>query len=186
MGDLRWLAVALCLSSAAWGAPDARELFQRGSKALEKGDDLEAVADFQAAYDAQPAPSLLYWLGEAHYKAGHSAKAEELFKQYLAKLPDGPKKAEAQARLDELKPAGKPARRKVSLGEISMAPSAPAKKPMQLGEVTLAPAKAPEAKPAEVKLAAKPAEVKAADTKPAAEAKSAAKPPETKPAVEAK
>lgn len=126
-GGLRAPVVCVALAFAAHAASDARELFQRGSKALERGDDLEAVADFDAAYAATPAPSLLYWMAEAHFKAGHSAKSEELFKRYLAEQPAGPKVAEAKARLEELKPGRK--HHKLALGEVTLAPARPAKAP---------------------------------------------------------
>lgn len=131
-------AALVLIGAAAAAAPDARALFQDGEKALHAGDELRAIADFEAAYAAQPAPSLLYWLGEAHFQAGHSARAEDLFRKYLKAMPAGPKAAEAKARLEELQPAPKaaPAKKtKMMLGEIEVKRK---RKAMQMEEVKLA------------------------------------------------
>ena len=128
----------MLIGAAAAAAPDARTLFQDGEKALQAGDDLRAVADFEAAYAAQPAPSLLYWLGEAHFQAGHSAKAEDFFRKYLKAMPQGPKAAEAKARLVELKPAAPAKKTRVTVGEIEVKRK---RKAMQMEEVKLAPAR---------------------------------------------
>lgn len=122
------LSAALAVAGSAMAAPDARALFQKGAAELAAGEDLKAVADFEAAYAAQPAPSLLYWLGEAHFQAGHSGKAEELFARYLKEMPDGPKVEAARGRLKELrpvKPAAKPRRRRMVTDEIALAPPPP-------------------------------------------------------------
>src|SRR5260370_6700439 len=118
----RWLLTFALLLPAPLLADDARELFQRGSKALSAGNAAEALAAFEAAYKAEPAPSLYFWIGEAHFALGHKARAARNYKLYLAKLPNGPNKAKAQARLEELKAPSvrKKSRRKVNLAEIDL------------------------------------------------------------------
>src|SRR4051812_18625828 len=94
------LAVALAAQAPA-AAPGPQELFQRGQDALDREDDLAAVDAFERAYKLKPSDALLYWMGEAHFQAGHSGQAEVLFKDYLKRLPGGPKAAEAKVRLGE-------------------------------------------------------------------------------------
>lgn len=106
------LLACLSLSSSPLLAADARALFQAGSTALAAGKADEAVTNFEAAYAAQPSPALLYWLGEAHRTAGHPAKAAGYYRRYLKTAPRGAKRADAKARLAELKKAAAPGKRK--------------------------------------------------------------------------
>ncbi|MGZ6142879.1 MAG: tetratricopeptide repeat protein [Myxococcales bacterium] len=123
------LLAAFALAAAAGAPLDARELFQRGSAELEKGDAAAAQADFDSAYASQPTPSLLYWRAEARYRSGQREPARKLFEEYLARMPQGPKVAEARARLEELKP-----RSKVSVGDPIVRRS-----PLKLDEMVLKP-----------------------------------------------
>src|SRR5258708_3838560 len=134
------LTFALLLPTPLFAA-DARELFQRGSKALVLGKGRQALAAFEAAYKADPTPSLYFWIGEAHRELGHKAKAAKYYRLYLAKLPNGPNKAEAQARLAELKapPERKQSRRKLNLAEVDLGRTAPSPPPKKL-ELPPAPA----------------------------------------------
>src|SRR4051812_11117418 len=103
MGGAFRAALVIFALAAAAAALDARELFQRGATALEKGDLPAAQADFDAAYDLQPAASLLYWKAEVRFRSGQRDAARTLFEEYIAKLPAGPQVAQAKARLGELK-----------------------------------------------------------------------------------
>lgn len=57
-----------------------------------------AQADFDAAYELQAAPSLLYWKAEARFRSGDRDQARRLFEEYLVKMPAGPQVAAAKAR----------------------------------------------------------------------------------------
>src|SRR5260370_2227471 len=96
------LILALMLAVQSFAA-DPHELYERGTRALAAGNARQALRDFTAAYKAQPASSLLFWIAEAHRELGHDERATRYYQQYLAQLPDGPKKAEAKARLAKLK-----------------------------------------------------------------------------------
>jgi len=102
MRTLLPLLVVAALASPQVSAADARALFQAGNKALSAGNADEAVKNFEAAYAAQPAPSLLFWLGEGYRAKGDSAKAKTFYEEYLKKMPNGPKVADARARLADL------------------------------------------------------------------------------------
>lgn len=123
------LFVLAILVSFSLAAADSREFFQRGTTALSAGKAEEAVTAFDAAYAAQPAPSLLFWLGEAHRAAGRDAKAAGYYRQYIAKLPSGPRVADARARLVELastSPArGKPKRMELEELDLKLPTTVP-------------------------------------------------------------
>src|SRR5712692_8627964 len=119
------LILGLLLPAQVFAA-DAHQLFETGVQALGAGNAGQALTAFEAAYKAQPAPSLLFWIGEAHRGLGHKERAAKYYRQYLDQLPDGPKSAEAKARLAELK-KGRPENRQLSLEEIDLTgPAGPA------------------------------------------------------------
>ena len=128
--------VALQLPAQAFAA-DSHQLFESGQKALVAGNADQALKAFEASYKAQPAPSLFFWIAEAHRALGHNASAVRYYRQYLRKLPDGPKRADARARLSELK-KGRAERDgnhgALSLDEIDLArhEGAPAAPPLEL------------------------------------------------------
>jgi hypothetical protein len=96
------LTLALLLSARVFAA-DAHALYERGVKALAEGKARQALTSFEAAYKAQPVPTLFFWIGEAHRALGHKERAASNYQRYLDELPYGSKKEEAQARLAELK-----------------------------------------------------------------------------------
>jgi len=198
------LAAALLFAAPARAvdsAAQARELFQKGSQALAARKSKEAIEIFEQAYRAGNSPSLLFYLGEAYRQAGNNAKAIEEYQLYLEKMPTGPKRAEAETYVAELKKVPAPAapaapadaaaaasaKRKVSLDDMDLAAApaaapAPAKakgeKKMELDDLDLA-EKKPEKKHHR--------ESKSADATPAAATPAAAAPaPATKVAVEEK
>ena len=169
------LPLMMLLVPAQVRAADARELFQSGSKALQAGKADEALKDFEEAYAAQPAPSLLFYIGEAHRALGHRAKAEQSYRKYIEAQPGGPKIAEAKKRFAELraqaaseeanapqtkaapesakkkrrrkKESGKPSLEAVDLDGGTPAPVLPAAEPAK--PIAAAPAPAPAPAPAE-------------------------------------
>jgi hypothetical protein len=139
-------AISLCLAlafsapaRAADPAAQARELFQKGVQALAGGRSQDAVDAFEGAYKSSHSPSMLFYLGEAHRQAGNGSKALEEYQAYVEKLPAGPKRAEADARIGELKksaaatpapaPAAAPAKRKMALDDMDLGAPAKAKEP---------------------------------------------------------
>lgn len=199
MRTLLPLLLLAAIASPPAFASDARALFQAGSKALSAGDADGAVKSFEAAYAAQPAPSLLFWLGEGYRARGDAARAKGFYEEYLKKMPGGPKAADAQARLLELqqqpaekKPARKSRRKKkgadgppaLALPGVEAKPAPAAALPDKPGALALlplsldtAPAAAPPP-PLPQPPAAKPAPTPA----PAAPAIAAAAPPPVPPA----
>jgi hypothetical protein len=87
----RWPAVGLLLAlvrpiNAA--EPEATELarqhFQRGYGAAQRGELDLAVTEFERAYAASPNPSVLFNLGQAYASAGRALEAVDTLERYLA------------------------------------------------------------------------------------------------------
>jgi hypothetical protein len=80
----------------------AREHYTKGKELYEAGSFAEALAEFQAAYDAKPHPTVLKSIAECKVQVGEIPAAIKLFEEYLAD-PASTKKEEVEARLAEVK-----------------------------------------------------------------------------------
>ena len=176
------LCVALAFAAparAADPAAQARELFQKGVQALAGSRSQEAIDSFEAAYKASNSPSMLFYLGEAYRQAGNRSKALEEYQSYVEKVPAGPKRAEADAHIGELKKA-------IAATPPPALTPPPAKRRMALDDMDLGvPAKAKEPAKEAAKEPAKPSKKLQLDdlelsNKPAAQAAIAAEPPKEK------
>jgi hypothetical protein len=65
------------------GHRQARALFQAGLGHAQQGDLLTALAEFEAAYRAQPHFSVLYNIAQARSTLGRPVEANDAFKRYL-------------------------------------------------------------------------------------------------------
>ena len=100
---MRWAVIALgallvCGGGRAW-ADDAAAAREHAQKAttfykLAKYDD--AIAEFEAAYEAKSDPALLYNIAQCHRLAGHDSEALRLYRNYLKDAPRGPYRAQAE------------------------------------------------------------------------------------------
>ncbi len=95
---LLWLASA----GAALAKPPATALerakvhYTEGLKAFGVQHFDAAALEFEAAYDAQPDPALLYNIAQANRLAGHLEKAMSFYRNYLRLLPDTSDRAEVE------------------------------------------------------------------------------------------
>jgi tetratricopeptide (TPR) repeat protein len=80
----------------------ARAHFTRGNSFFDLGRYDEAIAEYEAAYQAKNDPALLYNIAQAHRLAGHAAAALRLYKAYLARRPDAPNRREVEAKIATL------------------------------------------------------------------------------------
>jgi tetratricopeptide (TPR) repeat protein len=80
----------------------ARAHFIRGNSFFDLSRYDEAIAEYEAAYQAKNDPALLYNIAQAHRLAGHPAAALRLYKAYLARRPDAPNRREVEAKIDSL------------------------------------------------------------------------------------
>lgn len=69
--------------------PGAAKWLRLGQAALSRGNYKEAVDSFGHAEHARPVPAA-WWLGVAHWKAGHTAQAIQSFRKYAQYMPKVP------------------------------------------------------------------------------------------------
>lgn len=62
----------------------ARELFKQGVEAYGQGDYPKACAAFEAAYELVPERPLLFNIASCEMRMGHTPKACDLFRKYVA------------------------------------------------------------------------------------------------------
>ena len=101
--------VGIAFSSAAAYAQDdgeltaserrAREEYALGSQAFEAENYEEAAAHYQAAYDAQRLPLLLFNIGSAFDRAGQKRDAVTHYRAYLAAVPEAENRRYVESRL---------------------------------------------------------------------------------------
>ncbi len=118
----RWV-FAGALLAALWGAStpaiaqEATELerakasFKAGANAYAAGDYLAAIQALEAAYELTPLPAIAFSIAQAERKQYASKKEREhleravaLFRRYLEREPDGPRRNDARLALKELEP----------------------------------------------------------------------------------
>src|SRR4051812_20784404 len=98
-----FLAAALaCAPSLADEGPSAREHFRRGTNAFNLGHYLEAVKEYEAAYQVKEDPALLYNIGQAYRLAGEPRAAVRVYKSFVHQVPGAPQRAEVERRIEEL------------------------------------------------------------------------------------
>lgn len=114
---------AVALLAALWGvsapaaAQDASDLerakasFKAGANAYAAGDYLAAIQALDAAYELTPLPAIAFSIAQAERKQyaakkerEHLERAVALFRQYLEREPDGPRRNDARLALKELEP----------------------------------------------------------------------------------
>lgn len=113
------VALGLVLSRPVLAAdPDptaiARQHFERGYAAVQRGEVDVAVAEFERAYAASPKPSVLFNLGQAYASAGRAVEAVETLGRYLELAGDAVP-AERRALVESLV-----AYHSRSLGEVTL------------------------------------------------------------------
>jgi len=74
-------------ASATAGEKASRELFQRAEKSFNLGRFPEALADYQAAYEAKPLPAFLFNIAQCYRNMQSYERARFFFRRYLALDP---------------------------------------------------------------------------------------------------
>lgn len=89
--------------------PRARQFFEFGAQAYSKGQYLLAIDAFEQAYALTERPGLLFSLAQAHqrqFRASgdeqHLAQAIDSYRKYLARVPSGGRRADAEHALNTL------------------------------------------------------------------------------------
>lgn len=78
-------------------------LLQRAGAAFADARFDEAIAYLTVAYSRQPAPPILFNIGQAHRKAGHTQKALEFYERFLRDHARSPLVPEAAAQADAMR-----------------------------------------------------------------------------------
>ena len=100
------LLLVAFLGVASRGVADrntAHSHHARGMELYKAGDYQRALQEFQAAYEADPNPSLLYNVAETQRQLHQDREALVSYERYLASGPHPRRKEEAQERIEELK-----------------------------------------------------------------------------------
>jgi hypothetical protein len=80
----------------------AQQHFEQGTKAYTAGDFERAAHEYQAAYDAEPDPALLYNIAQAHRLGHNAARALFFYRTYLERQPNASNRREIEERIREL------------------------------------------------------------------------------------
>jgi tetratricopeptide (TPR) repeat protein len=83
-------------------AAEAKQLARRSIVEYNGGDFEKALTDVKRAYDLDPAPGLLYNLGQCHRALHHWEQAEFFFKGYLRGRPGAANRTAVRALVDEM------------------------------------------------------------------------------------
>ena len=92
----------IAVRTLAAGRAFAQDTLGRGIDSWNSGRLTDALRQFQAAQEADPALAAVhYWLGLAHNAAGNSARARRAWSRYLGAAPDGEYAESTRQRLVE-------------------------------------------------------------------------------------
>jgi len=128
-----WLSVVVPLGffpavARADDISEAKSFFKAGAAAYTAGDYLAAIQALDAAYRLTPLPAIAFSLAQAERRQffvsrepAHLARAIELFRLYVAKVPSGGRRADAADALAQLEP--------LAAGQSPSGESAPASAP---------------------------------------------------------
>jgi tetratricopeptide (TPR) repeat protein len=89
----------------------AREHFRRGTNAFNLGHYLEAVKEYEAAYQIKEDPALLFNIGQSYRLAGQNEAAVRVYKSFLHQAPGSPLRNQVEQRIAELQRLIEPQRK---------------------------------------------------------------------------
>src|SRR4029077_20410488 len=75
---------------------------EKGTREYNLGHFAEAIAAFEKAYEIDPAPILLFNIGQAHRQTGNNERATFFYRRYLEQAPNAPNRAQVEKRVHEL------------------------------------------------------------------------------------
>jgi len=99
------LALTLSLSGGgrALAAPPAKSLYDKGATEYNLGHFAEAIANFEKAYELDPAPILLFNIAQSHRQSGNNERALFFYRRYLEQAaPDASNRPDVEKRAKEL------------------------------------------------------------------------------------
>src|SRR5262245_49753509 len=81
---------------------EARALFQQAEKNFDLGKFPEALADYQAAYEAKPLPGFLFNIAQCYRNMGDPERARFFYRRFLALDPRTPHRARVEDLIQEM------------------------------------------------------------------------------------
>jgi tetratricopeptide (TPR) repeat protein len=106
MRILTVLALSSILAASTLALADeavsAREHYRRGTNAFNLGHYIEAIKEYEAAYQLKDDPALLFNIAQAYRLAGENDAAVRVYKSYLHQVPESPQRPEVERRIAEL------------------------------------------------------------------------------------
>src|SRR5581483_5097054 len=119
-------------AGAASSEKASRELFQRAEKSFNLGRFPEALADYQAAYEAKPLPAFLFNIAQCYRNMQSYERARFFFRRYLALDPHSANRrlvedliAEMTRELDKIEKSEKVEKEKADKSDDDAAAAAP-------------------------------------------------------------
>jgi tetratricopeptide (TPR) repeat protein len=110
---------------------DARQLFDAGARAYKVGQFRAAIQAFEQAYRVEARPNILFSIAQAHRRQyvldrrpGHVAVAIKLYREFLSRVPQGGRRADAVTALGEMEPIAAQLERDGQLQPIGVSESA--------------------------------------------------------------
>ena len=90
-------------AAAADAAPkSAKGHYERGVKEYNLRHFVEAISEFEKAYQEDPAPVLLFNIAQSHRKLGNSEEALFFYRRYLEAAPKSENRADVEKRIADL------------------------------------------------------------------------------------
>jgi len=80
----------------------AKTYFEKGANEYNLGHFAEAITQFEKAYSIDPAPILLFNIGQCHRQTGNKERALFFYRRYLEQDPKAENRAEVEKRMAEL------------------------------------------------------------------------------------
>jgi hypothetical protein len=80
----------------------ARTLYERAEKSFDLGKFAEALADYQAAYEAKPLPGFLFNIAQCYRNMGNFERARFFFRRYLTLEPHAPNHRRVEELISEM------------------------------------------------------------------------------------
>jgi hypothetical protein len=89
-------------SAASDDEKHARALYERAEKSFDVGKFSDALADYQAAYEAKPLPGFLFNIAQCYRNMGDFERARFFFRRYLAVDPRAPNRRKVEELISEM------------------------------------------------------------------------------------
>jgi hypothetical protein len=114
MATRRWatsvaFAALFGFATLAFGQADskkaARPYYEKGATEYNLGHFGDAIAQFEKAYELDPAPILLFNIAQAHRQNGNNERAAFFYRRYLEQEPNAANRADVEKRIKDLEDA---------------------------------------------------------------------------------